>query len=369
MAREPAADPAANRVRPVVRTARGLPGWLFGAAMVALALVLFAILDAHRRAATAPPVRSGDAGLAAATGGATTLPPLAIPPPPLPPPPAPERIRVVLAPRGAAVAPPAPVRAAPPPVYLPPPPAAPFRNAVPEPTPRGSSESALVYDATTGDAAPAPAAPGATGAGNATSGTGAPASAVRATLIRHAATIVTQGTLIPATLETALDSTRPGLARAVVSRDVVGFDGSHVLIARGSRLTGEYRADLQRGQKRLLVTWTRLVRPDGASIALASPSADPLGRIGVAGSVNSHFFERFAGAILQSALEIGVTLASRAGSGNSIAVVGAPGVVQGASSPIFNGNEVAPTLRVRPGVAINVFVARDLDFTAVESRR
>jgi type IV secretion system protein VirB10 len=176
--------------------------------------------------------------------------------------------------------------------------------------------------------------------------------------------MVPQGTLIAAVLETALDSTRPGLARALVSRDVYGFDGTKLLIPRGSRLIGEYKGDLSAGQNRALIIWTRLVRPDGAAIALASPSADPLGRIGVKGKVNSHFFARFGEAILQSSLDVGVALASR--NSNSPYIFALPNAARTAVGPIGSGGEVRPTLKVRQGTAVSVFVARDLDFTKVE---
>ena len=137
------------------------------------------------------------------------------------------------------------------------------------------------------------------------------AGAARAGMFANRGTTVPQGTLIPAVLETALDSTRPGFARAIVSRDVRGFDGSRVLIPRGSRLIGEYRSDVQPGQHRALVNWTRLIRPDGVTIAIGSPAADTLGGGGIRANVNSHFFARFAGAILQSVLDVGVNLAGR----------------------------------------------------------
>jgi type IV secretion system protein VirB10 len=172
--------------------------------------------------------------------------------------------------------------------------------------------------------------------------------------------------LIPAVLETALDSTRPGYARAIVSRDVRGFDGSRVLIPRGSRLIGEYRSEVSPGQRRALVNWVRLIRPDGVTIALASPAGDTLGRGGIGARVNTHFFERFAGAILQSALDIGVNLAARAG--NSTVVV-LPGSATTGVSQIVQPAQVTPTLRVRQGTSISIFVARDLDFTRAESRQ
>jgi type IV secretion system protein VirB10 len=189
-------------------------------------------------------------------------------------------------------------------------------------------------------------------------------------MFRNRATTVPQGTLIPAVLETALDSSRPGLARAIVSRDARGFDGSRILIPRGSRLIGEYRSDAAQGQKRALVTWTRLIRPDGATIALGSPAGDPLGRVGIRGEVDSHFFQRFGGAILQSALELGVNVATaRAANGSGI-VLGLNGSSVNPFAGALGANQVAPpTIRVKQGTPITIFVARDLDFTSVENRK
>src|SRR3546814_2996545 len=76
-------------------------------------------------------------------------------------------------------------------------------------------------------------------------------------------TTVPQGTLIPAVLETAFNSTGSGFARALVQRDIYGFDGARVLIPLGSRLIGEYASDTSPGQKRAFVTWTRIIRPAG----------------------------------------------------------------------------------------------------------
>lgn len=191
------------------------------------------------------------------------------------------------------------------------------------------------------------------------------ASGASATITRLAnpSTTIPQGALIQAVLETALDSSRPGFARAVVSRDVRSFDGTKILIPRGSRLFGEYKADLVDGQNRAFVLWQKLTRPDGVQIAIESPAADPLGRAGIKGKVNTHFFERFAGSILQSALDIGVGIATRSAS-NGTVIVGLPGSSQTTINPVQTN--IKPTLKVRHGTSVSVFVARDLDFTAAE---
>ena len=338
-------------VRPLVAAdARAMPWWVFALAMAVAAVLLFVILDTHRRSAYAPPVKPR---LDDAQGTPVAPAPLFIPPAPTPTPTA----VATVAP------PPAPIPMAPPPpriIYVPQP--APPPQGPPPPPPRAANEPALVLDTTVGDAA-GPGGPGAAADGSGT----ALAVAARATVMHNRATTVAQGTLIPAVLESALDSTRPGPARALVQRDVRGFDGSAILIPRGSRLIGEYRADLQPGQNRALVMWTRLVRPDGVTIAIGSPAADPLGRVGIKGKVNNHFFEKFGAAILQSSLDIGVNLASQYG-GSPVVVAALPGALQ-SSSPLTSGTQIQPTLRVRQGTAISVFVARDLDFTSVETRK
>jgi type IV secretion system protein VirB10 len=348
----------ADDLLPIVRrSTSALPGWMVAGFALVAAVLLFTILESRRQAASVPAVRPRHSDL-------TTLP-QAIPPLYVPPalPTQPERVAIapLLQP-----SPVVPKRDVPPPepriIYYPTPPQPQPQQIAPQPPPRAANDAVLVFDGTAAESAP-PAGPDSSTTDGGASNLGG-ASRASAFVLRHRPTMVPQGTLIAAVLETALDSTRPGLARALVSRDVYGFDGSRLLIPRGSRLIGEYKGDLSSGQNRALIIWTRLVRPDGAAIALASPSADPLGRIGIKGRVNSHFFARFGEAILQSSLDVGVALASR--NANSPVIVALPNAVRTAAGPISGGNEVRPTLKVRQGTAVSVFVARDLDFTKVE---
>ena len=171
-------------------------------------------------------------------------------------------------------------------------------------------------------------------------------------------TTVTQGTLIPAVLETAIDTDVPGYVRAIVSTDVRSFDGSRVLVPRSSRLIGQYKSGLQAGQKRAYVIWTRLIRPDGIAVDLASPAIAFGGETGLAGDVNSHFFARFGSALLLSV----VGGLSSLGGGNAGVIVAGGGQSAAAAAVTQNG-QVGPTIRVRQGEPIRVFTARDLDFS------
>ena len=205
------------------------------------------------------------------------------------------------------------------------------------------------------DGAPAMLAVGAAGA----AGIGDNSSA-RSTRLAEPANTVVQGTLIPAVLETAIDTDIPGYVRAVVSQDVRSFDGSRVLIPRSSRLIGEYKGVVQAGQRRAYLVWTRLVRPDGVSVALASPAADLSGQAGIGGQVNSHFLSRFGSSILLSILGGAGALAS---GGASTVIVGGAGQ-SAASVAAQHDGQRPPTIKVRQGEPIRVFTARDLIFQA-----
>lgn len=374
-ARTPPTDPrpmatlaTETGVGPVVRLPRsGLPGWAIAAIALFVALLLFIVLDARRRAALAPAPEP-----VAESIGAAPPPPLTVPrdqPPP---------VTFQVLPPTAAPAPAAPPR--PQIVYVPQPVPTPMAVPAPEPAPpppRVATEPALVFDASAPAAAAAggsaPAAPAQGEAATAGPGVNLGGRA-RAGVFANRSTTVPQGTLIPAVLETALNSTRPGFARAIVQRDIRGFDGSRVLIPRGSRLIGEYQSQVQPGQRRALVNWVRLIRPDGATMAIGSPAGDPLGRGGIRARVNTHFFERFGGAILQSALDIAVNLATGAvldDSDSTVVVIPGLGNLQQTlpTSQLIQPAQITNTLTVRPGTSISIFVARDLDFTGVETRR
>ena len=186
----------------------------------------------------------------------------------------------------------------------------------------------------------------------------------KASKLGDLSTTIIEGTVIAAVLETALNSDLPGYVRAVVTRDVRGFDGSQILVPRGARLIGQYKSGVALGQSRTFVIWTRMIRPDGATIELSAPATDGLGRGGLDGDVDTHFFERFGGAVLLSLLNLGVAAAVDAGDTNIVIASTRAGVDAGASAAT-SGVNVAPTVTVPQGSPVRVFVSQDLDFSTV----
>lgn len=181
--------------------------------------------------------------------------------------------------------------------------------------------------------------------------------------------LIPQGAVLGAVMETALNSDQPGFARALTQRDMYSFDGSAILIPAGSRLIGQYKSGVAQGASRLFVLWTRLIRPDGVSIELASPATDDLGRGGIGGKVNRHFLQKFGGAILTSVLSGGISAATASLSGGSTILVGSAGQASNLASQATQSAEIPPTITTRQGAMVRVFVARDLDFSRVGPAR
>src|ERR1700678_2866166 len=117
--------------------------------------------------------------------------------------------------------------------------------------------------------------------------------AVRAQVLPTQRLLLPKGAFIDCTLETAIDSTLPGMTTCVMATGTFSADGTVVLLERGTKLIGETRGDVQQGSSRVFVLWTEARTPLGVVVPLASPGTDELGRSGLPGDANHHFFERF----------------------------------------------------------------------------
>ena len=177
--------------------------------------------------------------------------------------------------------------------------------------------------------------------------------------------VVQAGAVIPAALITGLRSDLPGQITAQVTEPVYDSPtGKILLIPQGARLIGQYDAQVQFGQSRALLVWTRLIMPNGRSIVLErQPGADPQGYAGLADQVDNHWGQLFRAAMLSTLLSVGteagtsndensLVQAIRQGASNSFAQVG--------SQVVGRSLGIQPTITIRPGFPVRVIVTRDL---------
>ena len=120
---------------------------------------------------------------------------------------------------------------------------------------------------------------------------------------------IATGKVIEGVLETAINSESPGAVRAVVSVDVLGESGDYVLIPRGSRLYGSYTTATSTVQTRILLTWNKVIRPDGLVVSMNADTYDQSGKKGIEGDIDTRYGELFRNALLYSFITLGTAVA------------------------------------------------------------
>ncbi|QQV79471.1 type IV secretion system protein VirB10 (plasmid) [Sphingomonas aliaeris] len=190
---------------------------------------------------------------------------------------------------------------------------------------------------------------------------------VRATMVADRNLLLSAGTVIPCTLQTAINSTQAGFVSCVINHDVYSENGRVVLLDKGTKVLGQYSGGIAQGQARLFVLWTRALTPRGVAIDLGSPAADSLGRAGLPGGVDTQFWARFGVGLVISVLEDASNIASRAVAGQGTYTTQVPGTT--AQTVLQNTMTIKPILKKNQGDTAAIFVAKDFDFRSVYAVR
>jgi type IV secretion system protein VirB10 len=189
--------------------------------------------------------------------------------------------------------------------------------------------------------------------------------AVAARILPTQRLLLPKGAFIDCTLETAINSALPGMTTCVTATDTFGADGQVVLMERGTKLTGETAGTVQSGAARVFVLWTEARTPTGVVIPLASPGTDELGRAGLTGRVNRHFWQRFGAAILITMVDGAVQGAAASQRSGGTVVYSSSGSQDITTEVLKSTVGITPTIEVQNGNRIQILVARDLDFRSV----
>lgn len=192
--------------------------------------------------------------------------------------------------------------------------------------------------------------------------------------------LLPKGRQVDCVLTTRIVNELAGLTSCALTQNIYSANGQVLLLERGSELTGEYGVATQLGLRRLFIVWTRVRTPHGIEVDLQSPGADPLGTSGVPGHLEQRWFERIGAALLLSVMRdvVEIEMArQQAGRGGDNTIVLGP---QPGQNTVNAGQDIGeqvvkqtinvkPTLYINEGSRISIYVARDLDFSAVYALR
>lgn len=178
--------------------------------------------------------------------------------------------------------------------------------------------------------------------------------------------MVPQGTIARCVLRTGFNSQLAGFASCMLSEPIYSADGRFVMAERGSVVSGDYQTgQVKPGVTRAFVLWTRIRTPNGITLNVDSPATDGMGQSGITGKVRNHFWQRFGSALLLSMVDDAVAATSN----NNRYQNTSNAANDAAAIAVENSVNIPPTITAKAGSVVNIYFARDLDFSTVYSAR
>jgi len=185
--------------------------------------------------------------------------------------------------------------------------------------------------------------------------------------------VVFEGTTIDTVLVNRLDGEFAGPLKVMVTNPVYSQDRQHLLIPEGTFILGDVQKVASLGQKRLAVTFHRLIMPDGYSVDLDQfHGLDQAGATGIKDKVNNHYVEIF-GASIALGVIAGAAEATNANQGYNES--GSEAYKSGVASSLSQSSanvldrfiNIPPTITIREGHRIKVYITQDMLLPAYEN--
>jgi type IV secretory pathway VirB10-like protein len=185
--------------------------------------------------------------------------------------------------------------------------------------------------------------------------------------------VVFEGTTIDSVLVNRLDGEFSGPVKVMVTNPVYSQDRQHLLIPEGTFVLGDVQKVAGLGQKRLAITFHRLLMPDGYSIDLDQfHGLDQAGATGLKDKVNNHYAEIF-GASIALGVIAGAAEATNQNQGYNRS--GTEAYKSGIASSLSQSSanvldrfiNIPPTLTIREGHRIKVYITQDMLLPAYEN--
>lgn len=196
--------------------------------------------------------------------------------------------------------------------------------------------------------------------------------------------LLVRGTYLRCVLETRIVTDVPGYTSCIVTEPVYSVNGRQVLLPKGSKILGSYE-DQGKDIARVAVVWDRVITPNGIDVTMSSPGVDGLGGAGHPGDYNGHWGSRIASALLISLISDAFQWgAAEHGPRTSTSIVGPGGttvvdqpfesatartVERLANQAVEKSAQRKGTVTINQGTVVNVYVAQDVDFSAVMALR
>lgn len=181
--------------------------------------------------------------------------------------------------------------------------------------------------------------------------------------------LLSAGTAMTCVLKTKIVTSYPAIVMCQLTKDIYSDDGKNILIRSGALLTGEQTRVMQQGTARVFLNWST-VRDGNIRVRIDALGADGLGAAGLPAWIDSHFWQRFGGAVMLSFIDDALAAAASHAANNSgngrltldnTSTTGS----KMAEIALENSINIPPIAYVNHGEMLAVIVPRNIDFSGV----
>jgi type IV secretion system protein VirB10 len=207
-----------------------------------------------------------------------------------------------------------------------------------------------------------------------------PAEATSAQFINKPDALLVRGTYIRCVLETRIITDIPGFTSCLVTEPVYSINGRRLLLPKGSKMLGSYNVQDPKFP-RVSVIWDRITTPNGIDVSMASPGIDNLGSAGHPGKLNSHWGSKISAALFISLLSDAFKYAGEKNGPTTTTVTSGGQVIEQpfqsntartverlANQAVDRYSSRPATVTINQGTVVNIYVAKDVDFSGVLAR-
>ena len=207
-----------------------------------------------------------------------------------------------------------------------------------------------------------------------------PAETTSAQFINKPDALLVRGTYIRCVLETRIITDIPGFTSCLVTEPVYSINGRRLLLPKGSKMLGSYNVQDPKFP-RVSVIWDRITTPNGIDVSMASPGIDNLGSAGHPGKLNSHWGSKISAALFISLLSDAFKYAGEKNGPTTTTVTSGGQVIEQpfqsntartverlANQAVDRYSSRPATVTINQGTVVNIYVAKDVDFSGVLAR-
>lgn len=197
-----------------------------------------------------------------------------------------------------------------------------------------------------------------------------------AKFINHPDALLVRGTYLRCVLETRIITDVQGYTSCLLTEPVYSINGRNLLLPKGSKIYGSYGGSP--ANNRVSVIWDRITTPNGIDVTMSSPGIDNLGGAGHPGQYNAHWAARISSALMISLISDAFKYAAAEYGPESTTVSTSGTIVTSpyesatartmerlANEALAENMKRKATVTINQGIVVNIYVARDVDFTNV----